>query len=204
VKSATERYNILLPIQNVQNVRRRQKTGANPISRSRFTKKIGSRTGSKLFAENLVWTHMRTSVTPVENQRNSHHYYIHIPLPSLVFLPWRTFSKDAQTLTFNAISHEYKAQIVNRKPLPSYSTVPFTYQRQNIINNHRTYTMCWNKNAQLFVNYYRTCSCNVLKLHNSVAMESKWRNDKKNLTLRKLYTVACRSVSEQRPRDKKI
>jgi hypothetical protein len=39
--------------------------------------------------------------------------------------------------TFDAISHEQHAQIVNHKPYPLYSILHFTYQNKNIINTQR-------------------------------------------------------------------
>jgi hypothetical protein len=53
-------------------------------------------------------------------------------------------SNDALRPTFNTISHDWHAQIVNRKPHSLYRTVQFTYPYQNIVNTHRRDTIHWN------------------------------------------------------------
>jgi hypothetical protein len=74
---------------------------------------------------------LHTAVAPVENPAESLiTRYIKLSyFPHFSPAPFHSYMllKDTSNPTLNAISHEYQAQTVNRKPSLLYSTLRFTY-----------------------------------------------------------------------------
>jgi hypothetical protein len=89
------------------------------------------------------------------NSENSRLLHAFVLSTSTTFsrIPFQSYilSNDMSRPMFNAISHGQHAQIDNRKPLPFYSVLHFTYRHQNNITTPRTHDNVKEKTARSVV-----------------------------------------------------